>query len=447
MALAKVCVAADLMELFKERQKSVVAIEFFVQLEIERQSYLAVGAVFDEEGRIVMLENSVPSWLPPERFKDFKVRPLGEDTEGYKGFYLGQDYLTGYHYLQVEEKARSQFKSITEFGHREGEIGEFLWGIGIMAKSWDYQPYFLSGRLSMVSQLPWEIGFADAALGRPGSVVFDENGQFVGWLGGSATKEYTIFMSGDRFNVALQTNRESTVFLMAEPFFKYVNRVPSNVEGDSRPWIGVSGLQPIDREVAKFLGLEEQGALVVSNVIEDSPAEQGGLEGKDIIVALGGERLKKFKPDFVLPRHFERWVMERNIGEAFSITVIRGEEEKELSITPTVEPLPLRKAQREYFEKLGVAIREFTLFDGISRRIMKTTSEGVISEFVKPNSPVNAADLQSGDWIKEIDGNKIETYEQAAEILAQIEKDTSRKDFVILISRNNETKVLRVKLT
>jgi len=40
----------------------------------------------------------------------------------------------------------------------------------------------------------------------------------------------------------------------------------------------------------------------------------------------------------------------------------------------------------------------------------------------------------------------VKTFEQAAERLAAIEADASRVEFVLLVSRDGETSVLRVKL-
>lgn len=431
---------------FAERVKSVAVVEFFVQLDIERQPQLAIGVVFDDEGRILLLENSVPSWIPPERFKDFKVKSLGENSDGYEAEYLGQDYLTGNHYIQMEEAARSAFTPVTRFGQGHPAVGERVWGIGLMNKNWDYKAYYLEGRLSMEHDLPWAVGFVDSAVAYPGSIAFNAAGEFVGWGLAPSSEEYTFFIGGDRYNGGLQSRRETKLFLMAEPFFKYLDRIPAKKEGDAKPWIGVTGMQPIDREVSKFLGLENQGALVLSDIIEGGPADEAGLKGKDIVVAVNGVRLKKFRPDFVINRHFENKIMLSGIAQEILITVVRGEEEVELTLVPREQPTPLKRAERQYFDKLGVTLREFTLFDAVSRRILKTTFEGVVADFVKPNSPVNAGDLQNGDWIKEIDGQAIISYEQSVQLLESIEADENRDDFVMLISRNNETKVIRVKL-
>ncbi|WOO43243.1 PDZ domain-containing protein [Rubellicoccus peritrichatus] len=434
----------DFEKLFDERLSSVVAVEFFIQQEVEREPAIAIGLVFDEEGRVVLLDTAIPSWLPPERFRDFRVHHLGEDAEGYEATYLGQDYLTGYHFIQIEENQEA-FTSVAKFGSALPKRGDLIWGIGVMGKQWAFLPYFLSGRLSAVEPLPWDIGFSDTPVASPGSVVFDESGTFVGWAGSPVTQDKVIFLGNDRHRAAIQDVRESTMFLTAEEFYKHIQRVPSKPIGDPRPWLGVSGMQPLDREAATYLGLEKQGSLVISDVIEEGPAEAAGLQSRDIIVALDGEPLPKLKPDFVVPRYFERKVLTKDIGDTIKMTVIRGDETMEIDANLIQQPTPLKEAQRVYFPELGLAIREFTLYDGIARRILRSSDEGVIVDFVKPNSQVNSAGLVSGDWIKEVDGQKVKDFAEAEAIFTKLEEEQTDADFVILVSRNGETKVLRVK--
>ena len=157
----------DFETLFEERAKSVVAVEMFVQNEIDREPVGAAGVVFDGEGRIILLDGAIPSWLPPERFKDIRVRPLGEDVEGFKARYLGQDFLTGYHFIQLEEGLDS-FVPITTWGRAELKRGQFLWGIAVMSKAWHFMPYYLSSRLSAVEKLPGSLALLCVRSARPG---------------------------------------------------------------------------------------------------------------------------------------------------------------------------------------------------------------------------------------------------------------------------------------
>ncbi len=436
--------ALSLDDQFNERVRSVIAVEFFIQHILEREPSVSIGLVLDDEGRAVLLESSLPSWLPPDRFKDFRVHALGMDSEGYGATYLGQDFLTGNHYIQIDEAGRQHFESIRSYPAAVPSKGDLLWGIGVMGEAWAYKPYFLSARFSTVERLPVDMGFGDGNLASPGAGVFDEAGHFVGWAGAPVIKEKRLNIQGESVNVGIQELRESGMFVMADVFFGDMLRIPKSPTDDSRPWLGVTGMTPLDPEVARFLGLDKQGAIVVSDIVKNSPAEKGGLQGRDIIVGINGEKIPKFKPDFITPRYFERVMRGKNVGEAVQLDVIRGEEKQTLDFVLSEQPTTLKLAQREYFTDLGIGIRQFTLFDAVSRHIMDVEQGGVIADFVKPNSLANSAGLLPGDWIKEIDGIVIESFAQAQEAFLELETQEQKKNFVMLIRRNNETKVIHI---
>ena len=98
--------------------------------------------------------------------------------------------------------------------------------------------------------------------------------------------------------------------------------------------------------------------------------------------------------------------------------------------------------ERKYFEQLGA----FTYADGVNRRVKVADHAGVIAHFVKPSTALTTAGLRTDDWIKEIDGQEIKTFQDAAAKLAAIEQDTAKTEYVLLASRGGETAVLRVKL-
>jgi serine protease Do len=436
----------DFEALFNARAKSVVAVEMFVQNEIDREPVGAIGVVFDAEGRIILMDSAIPSWLPPERFKDIRVRPLGQDVEGFKGHYLGQDYLTAFHFIQLDE-GQENFTPVTQWGKADLKTGQFLWGLGVMSKPWHFMPYFLSSRLSAIEQLPWEIGFTVREVTTPGSAVFDAQGRFAGWGGRPSTEEKLLILDATQQRpVGIQDLRETNAFLTVDRFYDFIQRVPSQPVGDPRPWLGATGLQPLSREVAQFLGLEGQGAVVVSDIIEDSPAAKAGLQGKDVIVALDGVPLPKLRPDVIIPRYLDTQLASHQIGDKVTLTVIRGDEEKQVEVELGAQPKVLKEAEREYYPELGLGIREFLLMDGIARRELRADVGGVVADFIKPNSKASSGGVQTGDWIKEIDNTEITSFAQAQQVLSAIESDKDRSEAVFLVERNNETKVLRIKL-
>jgi serine protease Do len=110
------------------------------------------------------------------------------------------------------------------------------------------------------------------------------------------------------------------------------------------------------------------------------------------------------------------------------------------------EPKLLREAERKYFDRLGFTAREFVYGDAIDRHVKIAETTGVVAHFVKPSSPAGVAGLRPDDWIKEIDGTEVKSFAAATAKLTEVEGDLARSEFVLLVSRNGETAVLRVKL-
>ncbi len=446
-ALQTVASENPLSELFAERFRSVAAVEYFIQFETEREPREGIGVVLDGDGLIVLNEGVVPGWVPPEQFRDFRVFVPGEDNDGYPATYLGQDHLTGWHYVRADEVVREALVPITTFPQAELDLGESLWGIHLLSGDYNYEPALLRSYVGLIRDMPDEMGFTAEDIAVPGSVVFNFEGDFVGWASSGIPEDKILYMGRETFNVALQSVRGTTVFLTAEPFFELAGRVPVEATGDPRPWIGIAGMEPLDKDVSEILGLEDQGAIVISDILEGGPAEAAGLEGRDIVTAVDGKELPKYLPRSLILRSFERQLRMKSPGDTVDFTVLRngGEDPLEISIEMVAAPTTLREAKREYFEPLGLTIREFTVFDGISRRILSLDFDGVIAQFVKQNSPESSAGLQPGDWIQEIDGTPVTSFEAARALLSAIVEDENREEYVLLINRNNETQVLRIK--
>jgi len=436
--------AAPVSQLFNERIKCVVAIEFFVKTETGRRPSTVLGLVVDDEGLIMLLDNAIPSWLPPDDFKDFKIY-AASDRDPVPGRYLGQDSLSGWHFVRADEPLWDQIVPFTSFGSTRPELGDELWGIGIMGKDFDFQPFYLNGRLAVIQKLPQAYGFSVSGVASPGSAVFNREGVFVGWASNPIPQERVLYLENERYNVGIQTTNESGSFFLAEEVLPYIDRVPETPMGRKNPWLGVYGLQPVDKEVASFMSLDDQSAIVVSDVIPNSPAAASGIEARDIIISIDGEQLPKFSPDRVVTGFFERRILEREPGDPLSLGILRGDERIEITASLESQPTTLRESQRQYFTDLGISLREFVIFDRISRRMVETDETGVIANFVRPNSPANTAGLRAGDLIQEIDGEPVVDYQQAVDLMSEIEADALRTEFVLLVNRNGETSVIRVR--
>jgi len=246
--------------------------------------------------------------------------------------------------------------------------------------------------------------------------------------------------------VILVNVEESSAFQLSGEVLPYLGRVPGNVYGRPLAWLGASGLQPLDPDVAKFLKLENQSGVVVSEVLDGSPAEKAGMKARDILLAIDGAPLPRLKPDRVVVGYLEREVSRRNPGQTMKLTVLRGDARVDLPVVLGDEPRLMSEADRKYFDRVGLTAREFVYGDAVSLRVKTGSLTGVIAHYVKPNGPAAIAGLRTDDWIKEIDGAEVKTFAAAASKLDEIEADAQRAEFVLLVGRGNETAVLRVKL-
>ena len=97
--------------------------------------------------------------------------------------------------------------------------------------------------------------------------------------------------------------------------------------GIDRPWLGV-GLQPVTRQIARYLGLRDTSGALVNQVVADSPAGKGGLEIGDVIISFNDVEVNT-------PDELTAAVRETEIGTDVVIEFIRDGEI--ITITVTIE--------------------------------------------------------------------------------------------------------------
>lgn len=449
--LAGVAVSAlsadSIRELFESRARSIVGVEYFIQRELDRQPRLAYGLVLDEAGTIILDGNEVPENEPVERLKDFRVFPLGEDTDGFSATYLGQDHLTSNHYLRLTKSIEEiGLTPITAWEQRDPKMGDVLWGIAANDRDWDFIPYRLQASVSEVIPLPLMTGFTNTPVGRQGSAAFHADGAFAGWIQPPLGEARILNLPDRRLSVQVVNPAESTTLQPASVFFAHAGRIPENPSGDPQPWIGIVGMQALDRETADFLDLRGQGATIISDIVEGSPADLAGMESRDIIVSIEGEPLPRFVPRNVVIKWLVYEINQRAVGDTVRFGVIRGTESLEIELTLADTPMSRREAPFAFYEDIGLTVRRFLVGDGISRRLLQAEVDGAVVSFVDRNGPAHSAGIREGDWIKEIDGTDIAVYAEATQALDAIVADDEREEAVILIERNNETQLMRVQL-
>lgn len=441
----------DRAELWRERLSSVVAVEFFTETELDRRPSQAFGTVIDEEGTIVFPSQAINSRVTPTQLKDFRVYLPGEPvTRHYPATHLGHDEYTGWEFIRINDSSmRAKLVPVTHYPVAATPvIAEELWGIGLRKKDENFAPYHLSSRVSILQRLPQHTAVLANEVAGPNLPVFNRRGEFVGLGLGGFGATFMQFSSRDRngLPVMMLNPDECAAVVLADELSPHFSRVPGNIYGRPLVWLGTNGLQPLDPEVANFLALEKQAGLVVSEVLTDSPAAAAGMQERDIILTLDDAPLPVLKPDRVLITWFQREVDLRRPGDTLRLGILRDGQRMQINARLADAPTTPREAPRRYFENLGLTIRSFTYADGVVRRVKPGAHGGVIAHFVKLNVPVSTAGLRLDDWIKEIDGTPVADFADAERLLAAIEADPVRSEFVLLVERGGDTAVLRIKL-
>ena len=80
--------------------------------ELERQPVTVLGTCIDAHGTIILPASAIGARVAVRQLKDIKVyRP--NSSAAFTAEYLGQDVLTGWHFLRVEEKFRPELVPVT----------------------------------------------------------------------------------------------------------------------------------------------------------------------------------------------------------------------------------------------------------------------------------------------------------------------------------------------
>jgi Do/DeqQ family serine protease len=180
-----------------------------------------------------------------------------------------------------------------------------------------------------------------------------------------------------------------------------------------RAWLGVM-IQDVDQNLAKSLGLDKPGGVLISQVNEDTPAEKAGLQEGDIILAVDGNEVNSRSS-------LRNKISLLPVGHKARLKVLREDEQMEIVAKLEEFPEEVQVAAgsgpgAELVDSIdGVTVRELTP----QRRRMAGVPddiEGIIVVDVDPATPAARERLEAGDVILEV--NKVpvsglEDFEQA----------------------------------
>jgi serine protease Do len=335
------------------------------------------------------------------------------DKEEYKAQVVGRDPKTDLAVLKIEAKKTLPSAAMGDSEHLR--VGDWVVAIGNpFGLSHTVTSGIVSAKGRVIGAGPYDDFIqTDASInpGNSGGPLFNMSGEVVGI-------NTAIIPYGQGIGFAIPVNT-------AKPL------IPQLVtKGEvTRGYLGVS-IQTITPDLAKALKVEEREGALVADVISGSPADKGGIERGDIIIAYDG---KAVKDSHDLPP----MVAATPVDEEVTVTVLRDGKEHKLPMK--VGKLPSEEAKIEKSVqpakgKWGLQLHD--LNPQIAHQLGLKDEQGVVVVGVEPGSPAAEAGIQQGDVIVEMDRHSVNSVNDIKE---NIDKSKDKDHVLLLVQRDNGT--------
>lgn len=169
-----------------------------------------------------------------------------------------------------------------------------------------------------------------------------------------------------------------------------------------RSWLGVF-IQDVDDGIAKAFELSDRQGAVVTEVVEDSPADEAGIKVKDVIVTVDGTKIRDSS-------HLKNVISSSSPGTRSEVEVIRRKRHRTIRVNLTELPQEgavFASREREA-PKLGLNVQDVS--EALARRFQLDEDEsGAVVVEVLPNSVAAKAGIQRGDLIRRVGDEEVDS--------------------------------------
>ncbi|MDH5392180.1 MAG: DegQ family serine endoprotease [Gammaproteobacteria bacterium] len=186
----------------------------------------------------------------------------------------------------------------------------------------------------------------------------------------------------------------------------------------TRGWLGVY-IQEISRELAESFGLDRPQGALVSQVIEDSPAQKFGIKAGDVILKFNGKAVTD-------SNHLPALVGRVAVGTKVKVEVLRDKKIKVLYVVIAAlkdekESVIAPSAPDKKFDRIGLLVSA------------AESKQGVVITAVEPKSAAAITGMRKNDVILMLNHKKISSVSDYKKIMKQLPVN---KSIPVLIMRD-----------
>ena len=429
----------DAQKLYDRVSKSLVVVQYTMDGEAGRRELFGQGVIVGGEGLVMVSMAIMPTQIPDEQMKEFKVIIPGDGEREFEAELLGRDERTDLAFLRTKQK---QDWPAIAFEDAPLRIAEPVVSVGLLPKEAGYRAYYAEASVSAMLRGPVPMCLVSTGgLTSIGSPVFNAQGKAVGFVGAQQGQNAWLNRSKDG---RLALGAPARFFVPARDFILSLSDLPDGTP-QRLPWLGAQ-LAGLPKEVASYFGLKEMAIAQVGEVIPNSPAAKAGLKPGDKIVKFNGAALERGDEAEELPAILMRNIRRLPVAEVIHLTVLRerGKPTIELSVSLEAQPKPIHQARRQQFDDLGMSMREVVFADTYAKKVAADTG-GVVVSYVRQASSAATAGLRQGDLVTQLNKRPITHLDDFAGQYNAF-RERNPKDLVVLVViREQRTEVIKIE--
>jgi serine protease Do len=427
-------------ELYDRVAPSLVIIQYTYDGELGRQEITGTGIVVSNDGLVMTSLGLMPPQIPDAQMIDFKIIIPGDDEVELAARFEGRDERSNTTFVKATES--HDWRPI-KFEDLPVDVGDHVVSVGLLPKAAGYKAYMTQTRVSANLRGPTpQVLVGGDGLGSVGSPVFNIDGKAIGMVQMGMTGR------GDEMrNPLAAVVFPPRMFTPTRDFELGLQDPPTAEKPLALPWIGVSSLAGLEKEVAEYYGIKGQAAIQIGDVIPGGPAEKAGIKSGMIVLQVNGERLERGDQPDEIPQILMRKIRLQKVGSDLALSIItepNQKEAKDFTLTLEERPMPVNKAQRFFARDLGFSVREM-VFDDLYERNLPADTQGVIIALIQPDSSAQSAKLMFGDLIKEMNQTPVTSLPQFREFYESFRKDRPREAVVLEVLRGGNTQIIRIE--
>jgi serine protease Do len=396
--------------------------EFFKKFEHPKERKergLGSGVIVESHGLIITNNHVVG--------KADEIRVTLSDKREFKAKLIGTDPKTDVAVVKIDATG---LPTVAWADSDKLEVGEFVLAVG--------NPFGLTQTvtLGIVSALGRAAGIAeyedfiqtDAAInpGNSGGALVNVRGELVG------INTAIFSQSGGNMGIGFAVPSN-----MAQSIMGQLVQTGKVVRG----WLGVS-IQELTPELSSQFGITETKGVLVSDVMDDSPAKKAGFERADVIIEYDGKSMDS-------PTHLRNAVAQTPVGKKVVVKLIRDKKPKTIDLTIVEQPKSMSQNGDEdggdAATPTGILssldVRDLTE-ELAGRYGLKSSERGVVIVRVKPGSTAEELGVREGDIVLEVNRQAVTSVKTFERIAGKLPKDQA---VLLLLKRQGRTIYLTLR--